>query len=140
MFEKGREEIVKSGSSETIVGASVKLKGNLKSDGDVLIEGVVTGDLKTKGSVKVGEAASVVANVKAENIVIAGSVQGNIEIKDRLEITSTGRVVGDIVTNVLSIAPGAVFTGKCSMPDSPRDEVVEPTAEIEETEEEKEEK
>lgn len=135
MFEKS-QEIVKSGSSETIVGASVKLKGNLKSDGDILIEGVVTGDLKTKGSVKVGEVASVVANVKAENIVIAGSVQGNIDVADRLEITATGRVVGDIATNVLSIAPGAVFTGKCSMPDSPKEEAVEPTAEIEEENEE----
>ncbi len=134
MFEKGRDEIVKPGGSETIVGASVKLKGNLRSDGDILIEGVVTGDLKTKGSVRVGENANVIANVKAENVAVSGSVQGNVEVKDRLEISSTGRVLGDISANVLSIAPGAVFTGKCMMPESPRDESAQPTPEIEEVE------
>ena len=140
MFEKGRDEIVKPGASETIVGASVKLKGNLRSDGDILIEGIVTGDIKTKGSVKVGESASVIAGVKAENIVISGNVQGNIEVSDKLEITPTGRVIGDISANVLSIAPGAVFTGKCSMPDVPQKEnAIELTPEIEEIEEVKEE-
>jgi cytoskeletal protein CcmA (bactofilin family) len=134
MFEKGREEIVKTGSSETIVGASVKLKGNLRSDGDIIIEGMVTGDLKTKGSIKIGEMASVVANVQAENIVISGNVQGNINIKEKLEITSTGRVIGDISASILSISPGAVFTGNAKMPDQHKEERVAPKAEIEEIE------
>lgn len=134
MFEKGREEIVKTGSSETIVGASVKLKGNLRSDGDIVIEGIVTGDLKTKGSIKIGEMASVVANVQAENIVISGSVQGNIIVKEKLEITSTGRVIGDIAANILSISPGAVFSGNSKMPDQHREEKIVPKAEIEEIE------
>lgn len=136
MFEKGREEMIKSGASETIVGASVKLKGNLRSDGDILIEGVVTGDLKTKGAVVVGDTASVVANIKAQNVAISGAVQGNIEAADRLEITSSGKVIGDIAANVLSIAPGASFSGKCIMPDHPKLEVAEPTAEVEAVEEE----
>lgn len=134
MFEKGKDEMIHTGASETIVGASVKLKGNLRSDGDILIDGVVTGDLKTKGSVKVGESASVVANIKAQNIMIAGIVQGNIEVSDKLEITQSGKVIGDIMANVLSIAPGASFSGKCLMPDHPKAEVAEPVLEIEEIE------
>ncbi|MDD3678648.1 MAG: polymer-forming cytoskeletal protein [Patescibacteria group bacterium] len=134
MFEKGKEEIIKSGSSETIVGASVKLKGNLRSDGDIIIEGTVTGDLKTKGSIKIGQSASVVANIQAENIIISGSVQGNIMIKDKLEITSTGRVIGDIAANVLSISPGAVFTGNAKMPDHPKEDLPEMIVEVEEIE------
>ncbi len=132
MFEKGSDEVMRSGASETIVGASVKLKGNLRSDGDVSIDGVVTGDLKTKGSVRVGESASVVANVKAQNITISGIVQGNIDVSDKLEITPTGRVIGDISANVLSIAPGASFSGKCLMPDHHANGHAEPIAEIEE--------
>jgi cytoskeletal protein CcmA (bactofilin family) len=139
MFEKGREEMMKGGASETVVGASVKLKGNLRSDGDILIDGVVTGDLKTKGSVVVGETASVVASIKAQNIVISGAVQGNIEVSDRLEITKTGKVIGDLMANVLSIAPGASFSGKCQMPDHARATVAEPVLETEESEEAKEE-
>lgn len=133
MFEKSREESIKSGASETIVGASVKLKGNLRSDGDILIEGVVTGDLKTKGAVVVGESASVVANIKAQNVAISGVVQGNIDVADRLEITSSGKVIGDIAANVLSIAPGASFSGRCIMPDHPKAEVAEMVIETEET-------
>lgn len=134
MFEKNKDELVHSGASETIVGASVKLKGNLRSDGDILIDGTVTGDLKTKGSVRVGEGASVVASIKAQNITIAGQVQGNIEVSDRLEITQTGKVLGDISANVLSIAPGASFSGKCIMPDHPRAATQEPVLETEEVE------
>lgn len=132
MFEKGREEMIKNGASETIVGASVKLKGNLRSDGDILIDGVVTGDLRTKGSVLVGETASVVANVRAQNVKISGIVQGNVSASDRLEITQTGKVIGDIAANVLSIAAGASFSGKCLMPDHQKAEVAEPILETEE--------
>lgn len=140
MFEKGREEIVKTGGSETIVGASVKLKGNLKSDGDIIIDGFVTGDLKTKGSVKIGETANVVANIQATNINISGSVQGNIDIKEKLEITSSGRVIGDLSAAVLSIESGALFTGSAKMPDAGKEPKIEPTAENEETEKTKDKK
>lgn len=134
MFEKGKEEIVKAGGSETIVGASVKLKGSLRSDGNMLIEGAVNGDLKTKGSVKIGESANVVANIQANDIVVSGSVQGNIVAKERLEITESGKVIGDIVTNVLSIAPGAVFSGKCEMSDHQKQDA-KPVIEVSEKEE-----
>lgn len=129
MFEKGREEMLKGGATETIVGASVKLKGNLRSDGNILIEGTVAGDLKTKGAVVVGETASVVANIKAENVSVSGAVQGNIEVSDRLEITGTGTVLGDISASVLTIAPGATFSGRSLMPDHPRSE--KPRADVE---------
>lgn len=135
MFEKGREEFVKSGASETIVGASVKLKGNLRSDGDILIEGMVTGDLKTSGAVVIGESASVVANIKGQNVAVAGVVQGNIEASDKLEISNTGKVIGDIAANVLSISAGASFSGKCTMPDHPKAEKAEPVLETEEIDE-----
>lgn len=121
MFEKVKTEMVSSSArqegSHTIVGASVKLKGNLKSDGDIDVEGVVSGELKTKGTVTVGKNANILANVKARNIKVAGMVQGNLEASEKLEITESGRVIGDISANVLVIAPGAVFTGKSLMSD-----------------------
>lgn len=138
MFEKTGGEVTGAGGSETIVGVSVKLKGNLKSDGNILIDGSVSGDLRTSGSVVIGETANVVASVKAGDVIVSGSVQGNIEAKDKIEITKTGRVLGDIVANVLSIAPGAVFSGKSTMNDvHHKTENVKPTAELEEPKEEK---
>jgi len=133
MFEKPRGEMVtvEKGGAETIVGASVKLKGNLKSDSDITIEGIVTGEVKTKGSVIIGKNANIVASVKAKNISISGAVQGNVEATDRLEITETGKVLGDISANVLSVAPGAVFTGKSQMAEAHKEPMVEAVSEVE---------
>lgn len=136
MFEKTKTEnySVKNQVAETIVGTSVKLKGNIKSDGDIIVDGIVTGEIKTKGSVIIGKNANVLANIKASNITVSGIVQGNIEAKDRLDITETGKVLGDIASNVLSIAPGAIFTGKSQMVVVTQEREVEPIMEIEENE------
>ena len=138
MFEK-KEEMTSSGVTETIVGTSVKLKGTLKSDGDITIDGSVNGEVKTKGVVNIGSNAQVIANVKANKVIVSGTVQGNIEASERLTITETGRVYGDIVANVLSISAGAVFTGKSNMTEKIKQPEIEPVIEKEENEETKEE-
>jgi len=142
MFEKKEDfPTVDNKSVETIVGETVKLKGNLKSDGDIVINGSVAGDVKTKASVQIGSHANVVASVKAGNVQISGVVQGNIEAKETLQISESGKVYGDIIAGVLVVSPGALFSGKCTMTESKREIELEPTLE-EETpqEEEKEEK
>jgi len=135
MFEK-KEEIFHSESEsiETIVGSSVKLKGNLRSDGDIHINGSVTGDVKTKASVLVGTGANVVASIKANNVQVSGLVQGNIEAKEALEIRESGKVYGDIHAAVLVVSPGAIFSGKCIMPESKKDIGLEPVLEEDEEE------
>lgn len=138
MFEKSKIEGVKTDGAETIVGTSVKLKGNLKSDGDIVIDGIVTGELKTKGTVIIGPNANIVANIKAKDVTVSGAVQGNIDATDRLELTETGKVMGDISANVLTIASGALFTGNSKMNDNHREVISEPVMEdeIEEPKEE----
>lgn len=142
MFEKGKSEIVRTteGTPETIVGTSVKLKGNLRSEGNIFIDGVVSGEVKTKGSVVVGPNANIIASIKAKDVSVSGSVQGNIEAANRLEITETGKVLGDIAASVLSIAAGAVFSGKSQMSDNHKDIVIEPVVEFEEVLKEEEKK
>lgn len=140
MFEKKEDfPVVDNKSVETIVGESVKLKGNLKSDGDVIINGSVSGDIRTKASVKVGTNANVVASIKAANVQISGVVQGNVDAKETLQISETGKVYGDIQAGVLVVSPGALFSGKCSMVETKREIELEPVLEMEEEEPEKEE-
>lgn len=138
MFDKKEDfPSVDNKSVETIVGESVKLKGNLKSDGDIIINGSVAGDIKTKASVQVGTSANVVASVKAANVQVSGVVQGNIEAKETLQISETGKVYGDIQAGVLVVSPGALFSGKCTMLEAKRDIELEPILEEEqETKEE----
>jgi cytoskeletal protein CcmA (bactofilin family) len=132
MFESGKPVTVKNDGAETIVGTSVKLKGNLNATGDIIVDGSVSGELKTKGSVVVGPNANILANIKAQNVQVSGMVQGNIDASDKIQITETGRVMGDISASVLSIAPGAVFSGNSKMTDTHRE--VAPEMTMEETE------
>jgi cytoskeletal protein CcmA (bactofilin family) len=114
MFDK-RDETQISGAAETVVGTSVKLKGTLRSDGDITVDGSVNGEVKTKGTVNIGPNAHIIANVQAKNVNISGTVQGNVVATDRLTISESGRVYGDISANILAISAGAIFTGKSTM-------------------------
>lgn len=142
MFEKKEDfPAIDSQNAETIVGSSVKLKGNLKSDGDINVNGSISGDVRTKASVLIGSSANVIASVKARNVQVSGTVQGNIEAKETLQISETGKVYGDIHVGVLIVSPGALFSGKCTMIEGKREIELEPILEEEqEAEKEKTEK
>lgn len=102
-------------TAETVVGPSVKIQGDLNSEGNIRIEGAVAGKVQTTQSVHVGEAAKLAADMQAGNAIIAGEVQGNIRVTENLILQSTARVAGDITCAILRVEDGAQFTGKCSM-------------------------
>ncbi|MEK7584237.1 MAG: polymer-forming cytoskeletal protein [Patescibacteria group bacterium] len=101
-------------SAETFIGPSVKLEGNFSGEGDVVIEGMLVGNLVTKGDVRIGTNAVIEAQVQAKNANIAGKVRGNI-IANLLKLTATASIQGDIKTMALSIEEGAVVNGKITM-------------------------
>jgi len=101
---------------ETVIGPSVKVKGDFNAQGNIIVEGIVEGSLKTAGSLEVGEKAKVVANVDAREAKIGGEIKGNVKIKGFLEITAAAKIFGDIDAASISIERGATFNGKCTMP------------------------
>jgi len=100
---------------ETVIGPSVKVKGDFNGQGNIIVEGTVDGSLKTNGNLEVGKTAKITANVEAKEAKIGGQVSGNVKIKGFLEITATAKIFGDIETSGLSIERGAIFNGKCIM-------------------------
>lgn len=98
--------------TETVIAASVRVEGDFVSEGNVRIEGMLTGSISTERDLIVGEHAKITANVQARNAVIAGELHGNLRVFDRLELASTARVYGDIQAMVLSVAPGAMMRGQ----------------------------
>ncbi len=102
---------------ETIIARGVKLEGDFKSEGNVVVEGEVNGALTTSNDLRVSEGAKINANVKAQSAVVAGEINGNVKVKDKLELLATAIVAGDINTKNLSITPGAIVNGKVSMGD-----------------------
>jgi len=79
------------------------------------INGNFDGNLKTKGSLLIGEHAKVKADIIGETIVIAGSVNGNITATKELKLLSPARVLGNINTPILGIEEGAILEGQCTM-------------------------
>ncbi|KKU31673.1 MAG: hypothetical protein UX57_C0018G0022 [Candidatus Uhrbacteria bacterium GW2011_GWE2_46_68] len=99
---------------ETIIAQGVKVEGDFKSQGDVVIDGEVSGSVETAQALHVGDHAIIHANVVAANAVIAGEVVGNLHISGMLEILASARVEGDIETQTISVAPGANMNGRLS--------------------------
>ena len=123
MFNKN-QAIVNNKSIETIIGPSVRVEGDFKGEGDLIIEGILVGSLQTKNNLKIGENAVVEAGIKANNAFISGKVKGNLVIKGKLEITGTAIILGDIKTQLISIESGAIIQGSVSMPvnETPKEE------------------
>ncbi|MDZ4221340.1 MAG: polymer-forming cytoskeletal protein [Patescibacteria group bacterium] len=126
--QKGFE--MKEGEIETIIGPSVKVEGDFKSQGHVLVQGILNGSLKTKGNLKVEEGAKIKANVEAANAVVKGEIAGNVTIKDSLQLGSSATIAGDIITKILSIEPGAVLNGHCSVSAAEAGEVSNEPAQV----------
>jgi len=101
--------------AETVVGPSVKIQGDLNSEGNIKIEGQVSGKVKTSQSVFVIPGAKIAADVLAGNAVVGGEVQGNLKISGHIILQSTAKILGDIVCTVLRVEDGAQFSGKCVM-------------------------
>ncbi len=103
------------GQAETVVGPSVKIQGDLNSEGNIKIEGQVSGKVKTSESVFIIQSAKIAADILAGNAVIGGEVTGNLKITGHLILEKTAKIVGDISCSVLRVEDGAQFSGKCAM-------------------------
>jgi len=103
------------GPAETVVGPSVKIQGDLNSEGNIKIEGMVSGKVKTSQSVIAVPGSKIAADVLAGNAVIGGEIQGNLKVAGHLIMQSTAKILGDITCTVLRVEDGAQFTGKCVM-------------------------
>jgi cytoskeletal protein CcmA (bactofilin family) len=105
---------------ETIIGPSVKVEGNFKGEGNVHVDGVVMGSLKTNHDLKVGTTAKIKAEVEAENLFLAGEIRGNVVVKGTTRLAPTAKILGNLETKILSVEEGAVINGKCTMiPEQP---------------------
>lgn len=120
-----KEESFEEDSVETVVGPSVKVKGNVVSKGNILVQGEVVGSVRTSKNLRVEKGAKIDANVFALNAVIAGVVKGNMKVLDTLELTESAKILGDLYAKTLIVAAGAVLHGKCSMLEEPKDEEIE---------------
>lgn len=113
MFDKSKDLITKD--SETIIGHSIKVKGDFQGQGNITIEGELEGSILTNNNLLVGDKARIKASsVQAKDAKISGTIIGNLIIKGYLEITKTAKITGDIAAAQISIEKGASINGNCS--------------------------
>ena len=100
---------------ETIIGSTVRVEGDFKGNGDVVVEGEVHGKLLTKGNLSVGKNAKIIADISAQSAIVAGEISGNIKVKETLELASSAKITGDVETQILTVATGAQINGNIKM-------------------------
>jgi cytoskeletal protein CcmA (bactofilin family) len=98
------------------IGVGTEITGDVTTNGDIRFDGVLKGNLKTRGKVVIGETGSVKGEISCKNSVVEGKVEGKIAVVELLTLKATSILLGDIVTRRLAIEPGAKFSGNCSMP------------------------
>jgi len=103
----------------TILGQGSTFEGKLTFEGAVRIDGDFKGEIRTSGTLIVGETANVHAQIEGREVVVHGTVRGDIEAKDAVELRSPARVRGNIATPSLEIEKGAHFDGSCTMAGEP---------------------
>lgn len=111
MFNK-ENKLEKFKDAETIIGAAIKVKGNFHGQGNIVIEGVLEGSLKTDANIFIGEKARVTANVEAKDLIVNGEIRGNVRVGNYLSLGGTARIVGDIQYSEISIERGAIINGQ----------------------------
>lgn len=89
----------------------MKIKGEIFTREDLIIDGEVEGVVVAQSALTVGPNGNVRANIKAREVVIAGSVKGNVEVTEKIAIRDKGSLIGDIRTAGISIDDGAYFKG-----------------------------
>ena len=98
-----------------LVGFGTEINGDIKSSGDLRIDGILVGNLNVKGKVVVGETGKIKGELVCKNSDISGVVKGKITVDELLSLKSSARINGDITVGKLAIEPGCKFTGYCNM-------------------------
>ncbi len=119
MFTKDKGDNVASRSPAStkqqqvpsIISTNLRIVGNLISEGDVQVDGIIEGDVRSR-TLTVSEGATVTGQIQAETVRIRGNTLGRIIAKN-VELGPTAKVVGDIVHTVISIESGAYLEGQC---------------------------
>jgi len=143
MFDRDEERI--EAEVNTTIGEGTVLKGDVKVEGSIQVDGDFEGTIDATDTLVVGETGKVDGDATVANAVIGGRMYGNVFASGKIELQRGSQLLGDIKTRGLVIEDGVVFQGNCQMGDvvdppvRNRDETVQGLDEIELPEEELEE-
>lgn len=120
MFSKSKEvkkEQVQStgGSQRNVLAAGTVITGDIKSEGDFRVDGVIDGTIEIKGRIVVGQTGSIKGTMICTNAEVEGALSGNIRVSELLSLKQTAKINGEVFVGKLAIEPGATFDATCTM-------------------------
>jgi cytoskeletal protein CcmA (bactofilin family) len=98
-----------------LIGNGTVIIGDITSNGDIRIDGSLTGNLSAKGKIVVGETGNIKGEISCKNADFSGKIEGIVTVAEQLSMKSSAVVTGEIYINKLAIEPGCKFNGTCKM-------------------------
>jgi cytoskeletal protein CcmA (bactofilin family) len=100
---------------DTILSPDIDFSGTLQFEKPFLIRGKVSGKISASGLLVIDEEAVVNANINASRVIIRGQVKGDVSAAEKVEVTITGKLVGNVSAPEILMETGCVFNGLCTM-------------------------
>ena len=102
----------KSAGAATLISEGCKITGVISGDGDFLVSGEVEGECNLTGSLTIATNGFWKGSINATSVIIAGTVEGDIVVGGRIEISDTARITGTVTGDSIAVAEGAIVQGK----------------------------
>tara|TARA_Y100000385_G_C13032870_1_gene611589 strand:+ start:991 stop:1416 length:426 start_codon:yes stop_codon:yes gene_type:complete len=128
MFTENKKSNSNSFSQQNTIAQGTIFTGDLTSEGDFRIEGIINGSLTTSGKVVVGKTGSLEGVLTCENADMEGKFKGTLHVSNTLNLRSTAHIEGEVQIGKLSVEPGATFNANCLMKGSVKELKNEPEA------------
>jgi cytoskeletal protein CcmA (bactofilin family) len=110
-----RRSAVPASASYSVIDDRLTIRGEIQTDGTIRIDGRVEGPVHRADTLIVGATGIVVGDVEAREVIVGGTIQGNVNATARIEIQSSARVRGDITAGSMRLEEGACFLGHISI-------------------------
>ncbi len=95
--------------------AGTKIHGEVETKGDIRIDGTVVGTLNIQGKLVLGSSGKIEGEIRCKNAEVMGKIEGEIRVSELLSLKASSTLTGDIITNKISIEPGANISGTINM-------------------------
>jgi cytoskeletal protein CcmA (bactofilin family) len=115
MFDKMAKNNIADNQSVNLIGVGTTIEGDITTNGDMRIDGSLTGSINVKGKLVIGVSGFVEGEIICQNADVSGTIKGKIGVSELLSLKASAKLSGDIITNKIAIEPGAAFSGSCSM-------------------------
>ena len=103
MFQRVNKTSDSDSASINLIGNGTTITGDIKSNGDVRIDGKLKGNLSISGKLVVGPSGNIEGNVSCQNADVSGEIHGKVSVNELLSLKASAKLLGDIITGKISI-------------------------------------